>query len=326
MTKVKNTAGLDISKLFFDVCLLTEDGTSRCSQFSNDASGFKKAVSWMGPEVQCVMEATGPYYLQLAIYLHSNGYQVSVVNPLVIRRFSQMRLLRAKTDKVDASLIASYGLSESLQLWTPPQQCVTILKELMALSEELVKQHTSLSNQLEAFSHTGMMDKETKKLYQSQLDFNKKSQLAVQKRMDRIVQQHYSELQQRLASIPGLGKKTIIALIAITEGFTRFENHKQLSAYFGLSPRIYQSGSSIKGRASICKMGMSQVRAMLYLCSWSAVKYNEACREFYQRLLQKNKSKKLALIAVSNKLIKQAFAIAKNKSMYDPNYPKNICF
>jgi transposase len=326
MTKLKKTAGIDISKLFFDVCLLCEDGTSLCNQFSNDASGFKKAATWIGPAANCVMEATGPYYLRLAVYLHLNGYQVSVVNPLVIKRFCQMRLLRAKTDKVDAALIASYGSSESLQVWTPPHNYTVTLKQLMALDEELVKQHTSLCNQLEAFSCAAVMDKETKKLYSAQLAFNKNSQAAVQKRMDTIVQQHYRELQQRLTSIPGLGKKTIITLIVVTEGFTRFENHKQLSAYFGLSPRIYQSGSSIKGRAAICKMGMSRVRAMLYLCSWSAVKYNEGCRQFYQRLLQKNKSKQLALIAVSNKLIKQAFAIAKNNSMYDPNYQKNICF
>ena len=326
MTKVKKVAGIDISKLFFDVCLLYEDGTSQSSQFSNDNVGFKKAATWIGPGVSCVMEATGPYYLKLAIYLHFSTYQVSVVNPLVIKRFCQMRLVRAKTDKVDASLIARYGMSEELQVWTPPHNYTVRLKQLMALGEELVKQHTSLCNQLEAFNCASLIDKETKKLYSAQLSFNKKTQAEIQKRMDSIVQQHYRQLQQRLTSIPGLGKKTIITLIAITEGFTRFENHKQLSAYFGLSPRIYLSGSSIKGRAAICKMGMSQVRAMLYLCSWSAVKYNEACREFYQRLLQKNKSKQLALIAVSNKLIKQAFAIAKNNLMYDPNYGKNICF
>src|ERR1700712_650105 len=112
MTKLKKTAGIDISKLVFDVCLMHQDGTCEQKQFSNDVSGFKKAVTWMGPQAECVMEATGPYYLKLALYLHTSGYQVSVVNPLVIKRFSQMRLIRTKTDRVDAALIASYGITE----------------------------------------------------------------------------------------------------------------------------------------------------------------------------------------------------------------------
>ena len=326
MTKLKKTAGIDISKLVFDVCLILEDGTSRVNQFTNDSTGFKKMLTWMGPEVVCIMEATGPYYLKLAFYLHSKGYQVSVINPLVIKRFSQMRLSRAKTDQVDAALIASYGLSESLEAWTPPKGYTVTLNQLMALADQLVKEHTALCNQLQAFESSGMIEKEIKKLYSQQLAFNKKSQLAVEKRMDTIIREHHKELMQRLTSIPGLGKKTAIALIALTEGFTRFENYRQLSSYFGLSPRIYQSGSSVRGRARICKMGMSRIRGMLYMCSWSAVKCNEACREFYQRLLQKGKPKKLALVAVVNKLIKQAFAIAKSNLNYDPYYKKNICF
>jgi hypothetical protein len=71
---------------------------------------------------------------------------------------------------------------------------------------------------------------------------------------------------------------------------------------------------------------MSRIRALLYVCSWSACKCNRSCKELYERLIQKGKSKKLALIAVVGKLIKQAFAIATQNIFYDPNYQKNICF
>ena len=89
---------------------------------------------------------------------------------------------------------------------------------------------------------------------------------------------------------------------------------------FGLSPRIVQSGSSVKGRGSICKMGMGHMRMLLYMCVRSAKKYNKSCRELYERLLAKGKAKKLALIAVANKLVKQVFAIVKNKSKYVENF------
>ena len=117
-----------------------------------------------------------------------------------------------------------------------------------------------------------------------------------------------------------------IMLIVLSGGFKKFANYKQLSAYIGLCPRIYESGTSVRGKARICKMGMSRIRATLYVCAWSAKKWNKACRELNERLVAAGKSKRLALIAVCNKLIKQVFAIATNNVFYDPNYSKNICF
>ena len=129
-----------------------------------------------------------------------------------------------------------------------------------------------------------------------------------------------------LPSIPGMGKKTAMMLVVLSGGFNRFDDYRKLSSYIGLCPRIFESGTSVKGRARICKMGMSRIRAMLYICSWSAKRCNKACRELYERLLAKGKAKKLALIAVANKLLKQAFAIATQKTKYNENYSNYICF
>jgi transposase len=115
-------------------------------------------------------------------------------------------------------------------------------------------------------------------------------------------------------------------LIVISGGFTKFSNAKQLSSYVGLSPRIFESGTSVKGKARICKMGMSRIRAMLYVCSWSAIKCNKACKELYQRLLGQGKSRRLALIAVANKLLKQTFAIATKGTFYEEKFLLKTCF
>ena len=154
---------------------------------------------------------------------------------------------------------------------------------------------------------------------------NKQQQRNIASRIDLLITKHHAALMQSLTSIPGMGKKTATMLIVVSDGFKKFASAKQLSAYVGLSPRIYQSGSSVKGRARICKMGMSRVRTLLYLCSWSAKRYNNACRELYERLVTKGKSKRLALIAVANKLLKQAFAIATTNTFYNDHYKKNIC-
>ena len=99
-----------------------------------------------------------------------------------------------------------------------------------------------------------------------------------------------------------------------------FENHRQLSSFFGLSPTERTSGTSIRGRSRISKAGNPKIRNYLFLCSFTASQCNPQCNALYERLAAKGKSKKLALIAVTNKLLKQAFAIAKSGICYDPGY------
>lgn len=88
----------------------------------------------------------------------------------------------------------------------------------------------------------------------------------------------------------------------------------------GIRLRIYESGTSVKGRPKISKLGIGRMRALLYLCAWSAIKCNQACKKLYERLLAKGKAKKLALIAMANKLLKQAFAIATKNQEYKENF------
>lgn len=323
MTKVKKIAGFDVSKAFFDVCLCIDEVMSQ-KKFTNDALGFRQLVAFLPPETHCVMEATGPYYLQLAFFLHAQGMKVSVVNPLIIRRFSQMRLTRAKTDKADAKVVASYGIKEDPQMWEPPKSYVVQLQQLQALSDQLQKHYRALSNQQEAFCVSGLMQKELGRFLKKELTRIQAHINTIEKQMHEIIIQYHGEMMTQLTSIPGLGKKTAMTLIVLSGGFAKFSNYKQLSAYVGLSPRIYESGSSVKGRAKICKMGMSRIRALLYVCAWSAKRCNRACKELYDRLVANGKNKRLALIAVANKLIKQAFAIATSNSSYDKNYCRNI--
>ena len=106
----------------------------------------------------------------------------------------------------------------------------------------------------------------------------------------------------------------------ITDGFSKFENASQLCSYAGITPTIRESGSSVRGRSRISKVGNRKLRNLLFLCSFNACKHNKACQAIYQRIVNKGKSKKLALIAVTNKLLKQCFAIAKSGRPYDQTY------
>ena len=127
-------------------------------------------------------------------------------------------------------------------------------------------------------------------------------------------------MSTRICSITGIGKRTAIYLIVLTHGFEKFENSRQLISYFGLNPIIRESGSSVRGKSRISKAGNNHIRNLLFMCAFTACEHNKSCREIYQRLIAKGKSKKLALIAVANKLLKQAFAIAKSGLYYDENF------
>ncbi len=325
MQSATNYTGIDISKSFFDVAF-TQQGRYEHHKFNNDATGFRALLKVIPNDSQVIMEASGPYYLQLACYLTGHGIAVSVVNPLVIRRFCQMRMTRAKTDKKDATMIAEYGKAEKPGLWQKPEQHIITLQQMEALLANLNKEKTALNNQLESFTHSGMLDKQLKKVIVKELEHKEGLINDVNKAMEALADQHYTQMLSNLESIPGIGKKTAMALIILSGGFERFDDYRKLSSYIGICPRLFESGTSVKGKARICKMGMSRIRAMLYICSWSAKRCNKACSELYQRLIAKGKAKKLALIAVANKLLKQAFAIATQKTKYNENYSNIICF
>jgi transposase len=325
MEKTFIYVGIDISKLTFDVAL-TKDNSYEHYQFSNDAKGFKKFVKLLGSEHCCVMEASGPYYLKLAFYLSDCGIAVSVINPLVIRRFSQMRMIRAKTDKKDAVMIAQYGKNQIPELWEQEAVYVLELKQMQAYCEQLNKNRTSLMRQQQAFEVNPFPSKAVLKSSQKQIKEIENQLAHIEKEMLMLIEKHHKKQYDQIRSIPGIGPKTALALIVLSGGFEKFSSAKQLCSYVGLSPRIFESGTSVKGKARICKMGMSRIRAMLYVCSWSAKKTNRACRELFDRLVEKGKSKKLALIAVANKLLKQAFAIAKSDKYYNENNLNFSCF
>lgn len=320
MIKNKNYIGIDISKLSFDVAFKSKNAKYLHLKFSNDNKGFKDFVKLINTELDiCVMEASGPYYLKLASYLFNQGISVCVINPLVIRRFSQMRMSRTKTDKKDALIIAEYGKTEMPDLWKPESDYILEIKQMQAYVDQMNKARTAFLRQREAFKQNPTDSFLINESLEKMITLLEIEIAQVENKMIAIIKFHHDELFKQVTSIPGIGKKTAMLLIVISGGFTKFKNARQLSSYVGICPRIFESGTSVKGKSRICKMGMSRIRTMLYICSWSAKKSNIACRELYDRLVEKGKAKKLALIAVANKLLKQAFALASKNEYYLQN-------
>ena len=312
--------GIDVSKETFNVCFLQGQKNIQHEVFTNDPKGFGKLEKRLGKDSHIVMEATGPYYLRLACYLHEHGYQLSVVNPLVIKRFCQMRLSRAKTDKKDAYLIACYGEAEKPALWTPDSIHIMQMNQTLTLLEGYKKQHTMVNNQLEAINTLPHPDRKVVGSLKKTLKYLGIECEGLEKHLETLVKEHYQQTFDALLTIPSIGKKSAILLIVITNNFENFDTSRQLLSYVGLAPRIYQSGTSVNGRAKICKMGAGRARSTLYMCAWTAKFCNKSCKELYQRLKEKGKPEKVIKIAIANKLLRIAFAVGKTLTPYDKNY------
>lgn len=318
MTNVEIFTGFDVSKDHLDFCTLDGSGKPLSGKVPFNAEGFKMLLRKIPSDSHCVMEATGPYHLKLATWLCKKGYTVSVVNPLVIKHFSRMNLRRAKTDKADARIIASYGQREKPALWEPPAEYMMKLQQLENMLDLQIKHHTAHKNQLHSIEATGMADPFVRNELKKLIQHIKKTIQKLEQIIADVIDNEHKSMLKNLTSIPGIGKKTAVALIVATGGFSRFDSHKKLSSYLGICPRIYESGSSVRGRSRICKIGMGRIRKHLYMCTWSAIRANKACKEMYARLVENGKPKMVALIAVANKLVRMAFAIAKSGVKYQP--------
>ena len=316
MDKNKKIFGIDISKDTFDVM----DCSGHYYQFDNNTKGFVKFLKLLNNESHCVMEATGYYHYQLAYFLVDNLIQVSVENPLSIKRFIQMKLSRVKTDKSDAKMICMYAQHQDLKLWVGYSKNQMECLQMIRLLDTYTKQSTALKNKVQAEQTLGNPSKIVVSSLKRSLKNIAKETLVIEEKLLELVKIEYQEVLTKVESIPGIGRKTAIMLVVLTDGFNRFESSSQLCSFCGLTPVIRQSGSSIKGRVRISKIGNSKLRNLLFMCSFTACKCNKACKEIYDRITEKGKSKKLALIAVCNKLLRQAFAIAKSGVEYNKEY------
>ena len=316
--------GIDISKATFDASW-KENGKFKAIVYSNNKKGFEQFFKHLNGDDHCVMEASGPYYLSLAMSLHNRQIKVSVANPLSVKRFSQMQLSRTKTDKKDAAMIAMYGEMVQPTLWEPEASHIMEMKDILTALESYEKQVTMLSNQLEAEKHLPVANKHAKKSRGKMIKMFEKEIDKLNKELQSLASEHCSETLEKLQTIPGIGPKTSIMLIALTNNFANFDDPRKLSAYVGLCPRIYQSGTSVRGKGHICKVGNARARKLLYLCTWTAQKANAQCKALKERLEAKGKPIRVIKVAIANKLLRMAFAVAKKNATYDKNIGLKTC-
>jgi len=316
--------GIDVSKASLDVCFNDQTGKEHFLKVINDSKGHDLLISKLGIDRTYVMESTGPYYLRLAFKLKQMGADVRVENALVVKRFIQMNMERNKSDKKDARWIYRYALEREAPQWDLPSKEQLHCSQMLGAIDLLKRQLTMLSNQLHSISQLPLQCKDVQKSLERTQTKLKNEVVKLENQLQVLLHSWQGKQQQDLSTIPGLGKRAVAILIVYTEGFKKIQNHRQLIALAGLAPREHSSGSSIKGRKGICKMGNGYLRNVLYMCSMTAIKYNKSCKELYDRLRSAGKNGKVALIAVCNKLLKQAFAIATKGTTYQADFKSSL--
>ena len=310
--------GIDVAKDSFVVATRLE-GKVTTSLHHNDKKGIQGFLKVLPSHTWCIMEATGVYSLQLAIALYEKGIKVSVVNPLQIKRFAQTKLKRTKTDQVDAALIAEYGERMQPKLYEPPSPFLRQLQQQRMSLKLLVKTKRSFLNQLHALNQLEAADKVALKACKTVLKSIEKQIKELEDQMQQQAEEHCRDLFSLLQTIPGISKKSALELIIVSGAFKNFTSAKQFSSFIGICPCINESGTSIRGYRGISRIGDKNIRATLYMCSMAAKVYNKGCRDLYERMVAAGKAKKVALVAVMNKLLKQVFGIVNSGEVYSVN-------
>ncbi len=269
-----------------------------------------------------VMESTGIYHTRLAYWLCDEGFTISVVNPLIIKRYGQMHLMRIKTDTADAKMIAEYGYEyqHKISFFIPKSESQIAIDNIIKAVDDLQNQKTISNNQYLALKKQASYSNEALNSYKRHLKFLKDEIKRLEISLKLLLEEEFHEEYELLNSIPGIGLKVSSMIIAIFNGFKNFSSAKQACNFAGIAPSPYESGTSVKGRGSISKKGNTFARKMLFMGALTATIYNPLIKTQYQRLLKNGKCKMVALIAAANKLLRQAFGVLKSGKPFDSDF------
>lgn len=324
MDKKFNYCGIDVSSETLDIYFQNQEGVLQHLQVPNSITGFRKIVKSAGRDTQYVMEATGVYHLNFIFFLHEENINFSVVNALQIKRYIQMHLERNKSDKKDAKRIYEYGVDMHPEIYEMADSAYFECRTLNNAIHDLTKEITKFSNQIHSLGKCPFDTKMTEKCYKKIVENLKKEKEKLEQELAGKLKKWNAEQVKLVSSVKGIGPKAAAELIIYTQGFKGMKSYKQLISYAGLSPTVYFSGSSIRGRVRICKQGGKQLRHILFMCALNAKATNSHCKALYDRLVEKGKNKKSAIIAVCNKLLKIVFGVIKNQTPYQELTVKNI--
>ncbi len=332
-TLLKYSVGFDCSKDDYKACVSVINSGQKVTVkatrvFKNTKKGFEDSEYWIAKHckenipIVIVMEATGNYYENLALFFHQKRFTVNVVLPNKAKKYMESRGIKTKNDPVDAKGLAQMGAEQLLRKWKPYNQDIYQLRLLTRQCERLAAYKTQLTNQLKSLEW-GMyqndqvieQNKEMLLLIENQIE-EAKSRIATFIKSDKELLRKV----ERILPIKGIAILTLAAIIAETNGFELIENQKQLISYSGYDVIDNQSGKRV-GKTRISKKGNSHIRRAMHFPALGAVRWGEErFVKLYERVYDRTKIKMKGYVAVQRKMLCLIYTLWKKDETYDPNF------
>lgn len=309
--------GIDVAKAKLDCALRLPNGKFRAKVVANTTQGHADLLDWLvrhgALDVHVCMEATGVYWEDSAQFLATHDLTVSVVNPAQIKAYAVSRLTRTKTDAVDARLIAAFCAERNPLPWQARSDAEVTLRALVLRLDALKTMHTQESNRLDVARDA------VRNNIQEHLDGLDQPIEVLTQDINQHIDSNPDLNGQRewLDSIPGLGERTSAILLAFFADPSRFANSRQAAAFGGLDPRQHESGSSVKAKPRLSKVGHAFLRKALYMPAMVTLYKTAWGKQFKERLARSGKPPKLIIGAMMRKLLHVAFGVLKSGKKFD---------
>jgi transposase len=300
--------GIDVSKDRLDIAVL---GERQEKQVDNTSQGITQLVAWMQelqPEL-IVVEATGGYQRAVVEALFWAGLAVAVVNPARVRQFARACGLLAKTDKLDAQVLAVFGEKVQPRRYESKSEAGKQLSALLVRRRQLEQMLKAEQNRLRTVSQS------LKGSVQRMITCLKAEKKTLDEQIQQFVadQEAWQEQTEILSSAPGVGKVTTAALLAELPELGKMDR-KKIAALVGVAPMNSDSGRKRGYRKT--KGGRGDVRSVLYMATLVATRYNPLIRSQYQQLLKRGKLKKVALTACMRKFLTILNAMLRDRQPF----------
>lgn len=272
-------------------------------------------------QILIAMEATGSYWIRLAVTLHQAGYGVAVLNPKYVKKFAESLPRRAKTDALDAHVVLRFATERQPAAWTPPPAAYHELRQRLMARDALLEMRQQARNQQHALAQWPVVVAAVTDRFDAILAALDEQIATLDHEITTALHAgDWAASATLLLSIPGIGIQAAAWLLVTTLNFTLCDTAESLVSYAGLSPLAHESGTSIRGHPHIGRGGNARLRTVLYMATLSASRYNPMIRAFYTRLRERGKASKVARCAAARKLIHLAWAVVTQGQPFDPEH------
>ena len=330
MTLPKNLIGVDMAADNFALTAYDTVTTnySKAQTFDNHPEGLGALQSYLDEHqmtpsntVFC-LEATGVYVEPLAYFLTAKGYPLAIEAPHKTKR--AFYPLGPKTDPIDSRQLAEYAYRffDQLPFWKPSETIIEQVRVLLTTREQFVEQRTANQNALQAIRRKMVKTPPAEKAFEATIDHLQKQIKKIDQEIKDRTSGHptFGPTVALITTIPGVGFLLAAHLLALSNGFTKPLEARQVASHLGLCPLPFQSGTSIHRKTKSRRGGPPRLRKLLYLAAMSLRTHQASFKHYFLRKTQEGKAKKLVLNNIENRLLKIICAVIRTRTPYIVGY------